>query len=39
MSMAEYLEDGADYYEIYGDDCDGDCDNCSCVDCVMSIQQ
>lgn len=33
MSIADYLEDGADYYEIYGDDCDGDCDDCSCVDC------
>ena len=30
MSIADYLEDGADYIE---DDCDGECENCSCVDC------
>lgn len=30
MSEAEYLEDGSDYIM---DDCDGDCDNCSCEDC------
>lgn len=33
MSHADYLEDGADYYDLYGDDCDGDCNNCLCVDC------
>lgn len=33
MSHADYLEDGADYYDSYGDDCDGECNNCLCVDC------
>lgn len=28
MSEADYMEDGADYYAIYGDDCDEDCMNC-----------
>lgn len=28
MSIADYLEDGADYYEAYHDDCDGDCKEC-----------
>ena len=28
MSEADYMEDGADYYSIYGNDCDGDCENC-----------
>lgn len=30
MSVADYLEDGADYLM---DDCDGECDKCGCVDC------
>lgn len=32
MSIADYLEDGADYYQLYGydaDDCDDDCTNCT----------
>lgn len=28
MSEADYMEDGADYYAIYGCDCDEDCMNC-----------
>ena len=28
MSEAEFMEDGADYLEYYGEDCDGDCENC-----------
>lgn len=30
MSIADYLEDGADYLM---DDCDGECDGCDCADC------
>lgn len=34
MSQADYLEDGADYYNLYMDDCDGECsDECPCVNC------
>lgn len=37
MSIADYLEDGADYLM---DDCDGDCMNCEirseCEDCDYS---
>lgn len=33
MSQSEYLEDGADYCDLYMDDCDGECDKCNCVDC------
>lgn len=33
MSMANYLEDGADYCDIYADDCSGECNDCHCVDC------
>lgn len=32
MSEADCLEDGADYYEIYGKECDGDCRNCEIKD-------
>lgn len=28
MSVADYLEDGADYYDAYNEDCDEDCMNC-----------
>lgn len=28
MSEAEFMEDGADYYAAYNDDCDDDCMNC-----------
>lgn len=28
MSEAEFMEDGADYYIEYNDDCDDDCMNC-----------
>lgn len=30
LSIADYLEDGADYIT---DDCNGDCDECDCVEC------
>lgn len=30
MSVADYLEDGANYLM---DDCAGECDECDCVDC------
>lgn len=30
MSVADYLEGGADYLM---DDCDGECDRCDCVNC------
>lgn len=33
MSDADYMEDGADYYEIYGDDCDGECSECWNIAC------
>lgn len=33
MSHADYLEDGADYCDLYMDDCDGECDKCYCVNC------
>ena len=33
MSIAEYLEDGADYLDYLMDDCDGECGKCPCVDC------
>ena len=39
MSVADYLEDGADYYDIYGNDCDGECDECNFVDCDEHPQQ
>lgn len=40
MSEADYLEDGADYYVAYNEDCDGDCMNCDyrseCEECDYS---
>lgn len=33
MSQAEYLEDGADYCDIYSGDCNGQCNECKCIDC------
>jgi hypothetical protein len=28
MSEADYLDDGADYCDIYNGECDYDCENC-----------
>lgn len=28
MSHADYLEDCADYYDFYGNDCDEECEDC-----------
>lgn len=28
MSIAEFMDGGADYCEIFGNECDGDCENC-----------
>lgn len=38
MSISDYLEDGADYYNAYSDDCYGDCDSCHYVDCYEHPQ-
>lgn len=28
MSISDYLNDGADYADIYDVDCDGECEDC-----------
>lgn len=37
MSIADYLEDGADYYQIYGWDSDDDCDD-DCLNCIYKTE-